>query len=104
MKTSFDGVALGIGNAKSYDQWNYTVTDGTEVLLALSENKALIIADKDNFFMATVSIANGADVVSVSKKLGHAAPSITLNIYSHANQEAQLRANKTLEMALYKNA
>lgn len=54
--------------------------------------------------MATVSIANGADVVSVSKKLGHAAPSITLNIYSHANQEAQLRANKTLEMALYKKA
>ena len=54
--------------------------------------------------MATVSIANGADVVSVSKKLGHAAPSITLNIYSHANQEAQLRANKSLEMALYKNA
>ncbi len=33
-----------------------------------------------------------------------AAPSITLNIYSHANQEAQLRANKSLEMALYKNA
>ena len=54
--------------------------------------------------MATVSIANGADVVSVSKKLGHAAPSITLNIYSHANQEAQLRANKTLESALYKKA
>lgn len=55
MKTSFDGVALGIGNAKSYDQWNYTVTDGTEVLLALSENKALIIADKDNFFI-TINI------------------------------------------------
>lgn len=54
--------------------------------------------------MATVSIANGADTVSVSKKLGHAAPSITFNIYSHANQEAQLRANKSLEMALYKNA
>ena len=54
--------------------------------------------------MATVSIANGADIVSISKKLGHAAPSITLNIYSHANQEAQLRANKSLEMALYKNA
>lgn len=54
--------------------------------------------------MATVSIANGADIVSISKKLGHAAPSITLNIYSHANQEAQLRANKSLETALYKNA
>ena len=54
--------------------------------------------------MATVSIANGADVVSVSKKLGHAAPSKTLNIYSHANQEAQLRANKTQKSALYKKA
>lgn len=55
MKTSFDGVALGIGNVKSYDQWNYTVTDGTEVLLALSEHKALIIADRDRFFI-TINI------------------------------------------------
>lgn len=54
--------------------------------------------------MATLSIANGADIVSISKKLGHATPSITLNVYSHANQEAQLRANKILEQALYKNA
>ena len=54
--------------------------------------------------MATIQIARGADIVSVSKKLGHAAPSITLNVYSHANQEAQMRANQVLETALYKNA
>ena len=54
--------------------------------------------------MATIQIAGGADIVSVSKKLGHAAPSITLNVYSHANQEAQMRANQVLETALYKNA
>jgi len=54
--------------------------------------------------MATISIANNADIVSISKKLGHAAPAITLNIYSHANQEAQIRANRTLELALYKEA
>lgn len=54
-KTAFDGVALNIGNSESYDQWNYTVTDGTEVLLALSENKALIIAEKDDFFI-TINI------------------------------------------------
>ena len=54
--------------------------------------------------MVTVSIANGADVVSASKKLGYATPSITFDIYSYANQEAQLRANKMLEIALYKNA
>lgn len=51
--------------------------------------------------MATLSIANGADVVSISEKLGHAEPSITLNVYSHANEEAQRRANKVLEDALY---
>lgn len=53
--------------------------------------------------MATLSIANGADVVSVSKKLGHCNPSVTLNIYSHANEEAQRRATEILADALYKN-
>lgn len=55
MKTSFDGVALNIGESESYDQWNYFASDGTEVLLALSDNKALIIADKENFFI-TINI------------------------------------------------
>ena len=53
--------------------------------------------------MATISIANGADVVSVSKKLGHCNPSVTLNIYSHANEEAQRRATEILAEALYTN-
>lgn len=53
--------------------------------------------------MATLSIANGADVVSVSKKLGHCNPSVTLNIYSHANEEAQRRATEILAEALYTN-
>ena len=51
--------------------------------------------------MATISIANGADIVSVSKKLGHSNTSITLNVYSHANEEAQRRANEILESAIY---
>lgn len=53
--------------------------------------------------MATLSIANGADVVSVSKKLGHCNPSVTLNIYSHANEEAQRRATEIFAKAVYKN-
>lgn len=53
--------------------------------------------------MATISIANRADIVSVSEKLGHAEPSITLNVYSHANEEAQRRANEALAQAIYKN-
>lgn len=51
--------------------------------------------------MATLSIANGADIVSVSKKLGHSTPSITLDVYSHANEEAQRRANEILAHAIY---
>lgn len=54
--------------------------------------------------MATLSIANGADVVSVSKKLGHCNPSVTLNIYSHANEDAQRRATEILATAIYKHA
>ncbi len=51
--------------------------------------------------MASLSIANGADIVSVSNKLGHSNISITLDIYSHANLHAQLRANAVLADAIY---
>lgn len=51
--------------------------------------------------MATISIANGADIKSVSEKLGHADASITLSVYTHANEEAQNRANKALADAIY---
>ena len=50
--------------------------------------------------MATISIANGADIVSVSKKLGHSNTSITLNVYTHANEEAQRRANDIFDNAI----
>lgn len=46
--------------------------------------------------MATLSIANGADVVSVSEKLGHSSPTITLNKYSHANATAEKRASEIM--------
>lgn len=51
--------------------------------------------------MATISIVNGADIVSVSKKLGHSNTSITLDVYSHANEKAQQRANDVLAEAIY---
>ena len=51
--------------------------------------------------MATISIANGADIVSVSEKLGHSETSVTLDVYSHVNKQAQMRANQALSQALY---
>lgn len=53
--------------------------------------------------MATLTIVNGGDIPSVSQKLGHSNPSITLNVYTHANEEAQQRANEALAEAIYKN-
>ena len=52
--------------------------------------------------MATLSITNGADIVSISKKLGHSKVSVTLNVYSHATEEAQKRANAVLAKVIYK--
>ena len=44
---------------------------------------------------ASALIAAGLDIVSISKRLGHASPTITLNVYAHrfhANDEAAARA------------
>ena len=35
---------------------------------------------------ASLLIAAGADIVAVSRRLGHANPAITLSVYSHAHQ------------------
>lgn len=57
MKSDFDEVYLNIGDIESYDQWEYTARDGTQVLLALSPDKALLIADKADSFV-TMNILN----------------------------------------------
>ena len=55
MKTTFDGVSLNVDDINQYEEWTYAVKDNTEVQLALSENKALIIADLPTHFV-TVNI------------------------------------------------
>ena len=51
--------------------------------------------------MASLSIISGADIVSISKKLGHSKVSTTLNIYSHTDEEAQKKANAVLAKEIY---
>ena len=41
-------------------------------------------------------IGNGVDVVTVANRLGHADVSTTLDIYSHAINEAKAKASETL--------
>lgn len=51
--------------------------------------------------MASLSITNGADIVSISKKLGHSKVATTLNVYSHTTRDAQKHANEVLAKAIY---
>lgn len=54
--------------------------------------------------LASVSITNGADIASVSEKLGHANKGITLKMYTHADQESMKRAGDIFRQALEKKA
>lgn len=61
MKDTLDYVTILLRDAESYEQWNYTTSDGTELLLALSHNgHALIFADLGDFF---VTINSGSALI-----------------------------------------
>lgn len=49
---------------------------------------------------ATLMIAGGEDIRTVSKRLGHAQVTTTVNTYTHALQSADARAADTLENIL----
>lgn len=51
---------------------------------------------------ASVAIRSGADIASVSEKLGHADKAITLRIYTHSNEEGQKRVGDIFRKALLK--
>ena len=49
---------------------------------------------------ASLAITNGADVVSVSERLGHSDTAVTLRMYAHANEESIRRAGQMVRDAL----
>lgn len=51
---------------------------------------------------ASIAITNGADVASVSEKLGHSDKAVTLQMYTHADQESMKRASQIFRDALKK--
>jgi integrase len=48
---------------------------------------------------ASQLIAAGMDVVTISRRLGHASPTITLNIYGHLFSNTDDRAAEIMEVA-----
>ena len=71
MKDTFGERTLNVGDIESYQQWNYTTENGVQVLLALSDEKALIMADKGNCFIC-VNILNPrvGDAVNGEQQMG----------------------------------
>lgn len=51
---------------------------------------------------ASVAITNGADIASVSEKLGHSDKAVTLRLYTHADAESIKRAGNVFRDALKK--
>ena len=51
---------------------------------------------------ASIAIINGADIASVSEKLGHSDKAVTLRMYTHADQESIKRASQIFRYALKK--
>lgn len=49
---------------------------------------------------ASIAITNGADVVSVSERLGHTDTAVTLRMYAHANEESIRRAGQIVRDAV----
>ena len=60
-KTSFDGVYSSVGDLATYDQWEYTMKDGTTVLLAL-QDEGRIIVDKEDCFVVVTAFGTPGDV------------------------------------------
>lgn len=49
---------------------------------------------------ASIAITSGADVASVSEKLGHSDKAVTLRMYTHADQESMKRASNIFRNAI----
>ena len=49
---------------------------------------------------ASALIARGLDVVTVSRRLGHGSPTVTLTVYAHLFQKTDLTAASAIEATL----
>jgi integrase len=113
---------LAIGSAWQGDNWLFIQANGKRMCLTTANHSLHKIIDRYNALhpkkplpklplnslrhtSATVSIAAGMDVKSVSARLGHSQTSTTLNVYSHALQARDAQIAQALEDTLLsKNA
>lgn len=94
-------IDLKSGNRMSVDTPTHKfreILDAYNKTVKREEDKLPIIRLHDlRHTSATLLLANGTDILTVSKRLGHSRASITLDIYAHALKEKDVTASTTLE-------
>lgn len=94
-------------------QWVFTQEGSPEVMHPQSPTRYLnkfakkygikdLHPHKLRHSFASVAITNGADIASVSEKLGHSDKAVTLRMYTHADEESIKRAGDIFRNALSK--
>lgn len=74
MKSTFCDSLLEIGDLSRYEHWEYTTQNGTELLLAFHEDKALILADRPDSLILVTTIDNRVgDIVYGEQAMNKAA-------------------------------
>lgn len=83
---------------KYIDNLALKTEDEEQKKIILSKKLPLINLHDLRHTNATLLIAEGVDIKTVSERLGHANASITLDIYTHALKEKDIEASNKLEM------
>ena len=95
----------------SSSEWVFTQNESTEPMNPQSPTRYLarfakkygvenLHPHKLRHSFASVAITNGADIASVSEKLGHSDKAVTLRMYTHADRESIDRASNIFRSAL----
>ena len=110
----YDGLKVKNGDRWIESDYVFTRDDGgvmnpdnvTQWLANFSKKHGLppIHPHKFRHTMASLLIYNGTDVLTVSKRLGHAQVSTTTDIYSHAIKEADERAAESIADVVLRRA
>ena len=104
-KNYFDPNTSLIWDIDNYTQWDYTRSDGKQVLLALSKGAARIYADLGDAMM-TVSLngytwLDGQEITMTGEALEEIAELVDLSIRPHAADPAEVDRLKAEAMAAY---
>ena len=89
-KTSFDGVYSVVEQIADFDQWQYTAPDGTQLILALGDERAFLLADTpDHFITISTRSTRAGDASAGEQQMTREAPEAFADLFgfTYTSQE-----------------